>query len=387
MADRGFHDSGPVDAVANFASRALLIQISQRTVMQLRLQLSERILGTPLRLLEQVGSPRLLVALADDTFAISSALTIVPALCSNLATMAVCLIYLGWLSVSVLLGLMGFMLVGIVTYQRIAAIAQRYLRRRVWNRTICSSTTAASRKEQRNSSYIETGAKSFLKSSAFERRFVPSIQYHRHDDLRGSRQLGSFSLFRADRARAFPHAAAGYVDPRTLIGYTLIILYMKTPIEIVLALLPMVARARVALRQLERLGLQLTTLPAEVSQDVQPRSYRSPLTLEFDGITHSYRREGEEGSFTLGPIDLSFRSGEVIFVVGGNGSGKTTLAKLVTGLYVPESGNIRLNGMTITDERGIIIASTLRPSSRISFCSRASLALRDQILIRGPPII
>ncbi|HEU5459371.1 MAG TPA: ABC transporter transmembrane domain-containing protein, partial [Pyrinomonadaceae bacterium] len=67
--------------LANFASRALLIQISQRAVLQLRLQLSERILATPLRLLEQVGGPRLLVALSDDTFAISSALTIVPSLC------------------------------------------------------------------------------------------------------------------------------------------------------------------------------------------------------------------------------------------------------------------------------------------------------------------
>jgi putative ATP-binding cassette transporter len=36
--------------------------------------------------------------------------------------------------------------------------------------------------------------------------------------------------------------------------------------------------------------------------------------------------------------------------VGGNGSGKTTLAKLLTGLYAPESGAIRMNGQPITDE-------------------------------------
>jgi putative ATP-binding cassette transporter len=36
--------------------------------------------------------------------------------------------------------------------------------------------------------------------------------------------------------------------------------------------------------------------------------------------------------------------------VGGNGSGKTTLAKLLIGLYSPETGEIRLDGRSITDE-------------------------------------
>jgi putative ATP-binding cassette transporter len=52
----------------------------------------------------------------------------------------------------------------------------------------------------------------------------------------------------------------------------------------------------------------------------------------------------------LGPIDFTLYSGELLFLTGGNGSGKTTLAKILTGLYVPEAGTIRLNGELITDE-------------------------------------
>ncbi len=61
----------------------------------------------------------------------------------------------------------------------------------------------------------------------------------------------------------------------------------------------------------------------------------------------------EDGSgFRLGPLDLVFEPGQITFVVGGNGSGKSTLAKLITGLYVPRTGTISLNGEPI-DHRNI----------------------------------
>jgi len=41
----------------------------------------------------------------------------------------------------------------------------------------------------------------------------------------------------------------------------------------------------------------------------------------------------------------------LVFITGGNGSGKTTLAKLLVGLYIPQQGEIRLDGQPITDER------------------------------------
>jgi putative ATP-binding cassette transporter len=71
--------------------------------------------------------------------------------------------------------------------------------------------------------------------------------------------------------------------------------------------------------------------------------------LELENVTHAYHHEKEDTDFTLGPLNLSFRPGEVVFLVGGNGSGKSTFAKILTGLYVPESGKIRLDGKSITD--------------------------------------
>jgi putative ATP-binding cassette transporter len=60
--------------------------------------------------------------------------------------------------------------------------------------------------------------------------------------------------------------------------------------------------------------------------------------------------ERENSSFTLGPLDLTFYPGEITFIVGGNGSGKTTLAKLIAGLYIPQTGEIRVDGKPVTDK-------------------------------------
>jgi len=46
---------------------------------------------------------------------------------------------------------------------------------------------------------------------------------------------------------------------------------------------------------------------------------------------------------------MMLEAGETIFLVGGNGSGKTTFAKVLTGLYQPESGEIRLADQLIGD--------------------------------------
>jgi putative ATP-binding cassette transporter len=67
-------------------------------------------------------------------------------------------------------------------------------------------------------------------------------------------------------------------------------------------------------------------------------------------VTHAYYQEREDNNFTLGPINLVIEPGELIFLVGGNGSGKTTIAKLLTGLYSPDSGMLYLDQRPVTDE-------------------------------------
>ncbi|TWF74850.1 ATP-binding cassette subfamily B protein [Pseudonocardia hierapolitana] len=60
----------------------------------------------------------------------------------------------------------------------------------------------------------------------------------------------------------------------------------------------------------------------------------------------SFRYPGQEQQAVNG-VSCTLRRGEVIALVGENGSGKSTLAKLITGLYLAESGTVSWDGVDI----------------------------------------
>lgn len=65
-----------------------------------------------------------------------------------------------------------------------------------------------------------------------------------------------------------------------------------------------------------------------------------PLEIEFRDVCFSY-----EEDVLFDHFNLTIHAGEKLAIVGVNGAGKTTLVKLLCGLYEPDSGEIRINGI------------------------------------------
>jgi NitT/TauT family transport system ATP-binding protein len=87
---------------------------------------------------------------------------------------------------------------------------------------------------------------------------------------------------------------------------------------------------------------------APVKRDSRAASLQAVRNvIEISGVSKTYRtRDGEVPS--LRPIDFNVRDGEFLVVVGPSGCGKTTLLKMLAGLLPPSSGEIRIEGHTIT---------------------------------------
>ncbi|HMK90232.1 MAG TPA: type I secretion system permease/ATPase [Methylocystis sp.] len=92
---------------------------------------------------------------------------------------------------------------------------------------------------------------------------------------------------------------------------------------------------------IDRLGdiLNMPTEPLNLAHGNLPTAKGA---IEFRNVTFRYRAGAPEA---LKNISLSIRPGEVIGVVGRSGSGKSTLAKLIQRFYIPEEGQVLVDGV------------------------------------------
>lgn len=71
-------------------------------------------------------------------------------------------------------------------------------------------------------------------------------------------------------------------------------------------------------------------------------------SIDFSHVSFSYPGADREA---LHDISVSIRSGERIAIVGENGSGKSTFISLLTGMFSPDSGEIRIDGLPVEQHK------------------------------------
>ena len=90
---------------------------------------------------------------------------------------------------------------------------------------------------------------------------------------------------------------------------------------------------------------QVMEMPSERHED---RDYvnRPDLqgAIEFDGVNFAYPNQEIQA---LREVSLKIKAGEKVAIIGRIGSGKTTIEKLILGLYEPDDGAVRIDGIDL----------------------------------------
>ncbi|GJL56410.1 MAG: ABC transporter ATP-binding protein [Nitrospirales bacterium] len=355
----GFCVVSVIILLSRVLSQIVLVSLGQEMIANLRMQLSRKVLGSPIRHMEELGAHRVLATLTDDVAAMATAFVTLPMLCVQLATVVGCLAYLGWLSWQLVVVVIMFIAVGVLSFRLHEAHALKALtsareagdRLHHVFRAMTDGMKELKMHRDRRAAFFSQGLQTAVHT--YRQAFVSGMTTY---TIAGA--WSSLLLYTMIGLLLFGVPLMYDLSAEATTGYILVLLYLMSPLELIVEALPGLGRASVALKKVQNLGLSLSS-DVQVQDDMPDSLSSLPSVshgdsiileqVELVGVTHNYHHEREDRPFLLGPIDVSFYSGEVVFLIGGNGSGKTTLAMLLLGLYVPENGEIRVNGAPILD--------------------------------------
>ena len=134
----------------------------------------------------------------------------------------------------------------------------------------------------------------------------------------------------------------GDLDMVTAASVVAVVLFSVAPLFQLLLGIPFFTKAEIALTQLQELEQELDA--ADETRETRPEAPPQPdapfQRIRLEHVVYHYGRQGNGDAFTLGPLSLELRKGELLILAGGNGSGKSTLLKVLAGLYTPHSGTL-----------------------------------------------
>jgi putative ATP-binding cassette transporter len=322
--------------------------VGQHIIAKLRKELGEKVLSAPIEQIERYRSHRLIPVLTHDVDTISDFAFAFAPLAISLTVTLGCMGYLAMLSWPMFLLLVAALIIGTVV---------QFLAQGAGIKGFMAARDAED-ELQKHYNAIAEGAKELrINRPRRQRMFVSGIQATA--DFICKTQVRSINIFVI--AKTFGSMLFFVViglalalqtlwpsaDKSVMSGFVLVLLYMKGPLEHLIGTLPIVSRAQIAFRRIAQLSEQFSSPEPHLLLNDHGQQANPVHSLQLNNVSYAFPAVEGNDPFTLGPVNLNIRQGDIVFIVGENGCGKTTLIKLLLGLYAPQQGQILLNGQAI----------------------------------------
>ena len=131
------------------------------------------------------------------------------------------------------------------------------------------------------------------------------------------------------------------LDMGALIATMMLIWRILGPLQTLCSMLPRIEQLKNSIEQINR----LVNIDIEHQSAVVKRPIESLIgNIRLTNVGLRYTMDVEP---VFVGLDVEAQAGEVIAITGSNGSGKSSLLKLINGLYQPQTGTIRIDGVNI----------------------------------------
>jgi len=244
--------------VVRYVGDYLLTYLTEQATLHLRLTLCRRVLLVPLRALEELGPARVNNMLVSDLPAVVGAMALIPLLSLNLTIVAGSLVFMGFLSWRLLMGVLVFLVLGVVAYQlpllrgHAHIKAQREKSDELFRHFhgVINGVKELKLHHHRRKAFLEgqlqaTAVQLQKHSVAAQRAFSSAVSW------------GQVLIFVLIGVVAFALPSFTPVSTPSLTGYAFAILYMVGPVQIILNSVAQLSRASVSMDRVEDIGVKL----------------------------------------------------------------------------------------------------------------------------------
>ncbi|AXP09355.1 multidrug ABC transporter permease/ATP-binding protein [Campylobacter hepaticus] len=313
----------------------------QNFIFKMQRRVVKQILDTPLLKIAKIGKAKILASLGSDIRNISFGLLRLPDFLQSSILIFCTSIYLYYLSKPIFILCMIWIMVVFLTNNFLMIKVYQYFRKARENDDAL----------QNNYQNILDGHKELL-MNRYRAKLYYEDEFEKNAKLKKKNStLGNFfnnlsnnwtnvsllALVGVEFYLALKFQWASVADATTI---ALSILFLRTPLVSMIGSFPTLLLAKIALDKIAKLELDTYV------KNFKKISYINDWErIIFKDIEFTY-----DGNFSLNPVNIELKKGELVFLIGKNGSGKSTFCMLLTGLFKASKGRIYLDNMLINDD-------------------------------------
>lgn len=366
--------------VTTFVSQYALTRLGHKFVYELRTKLVKQIIDTTVPQIDHLGSARLLASLSSDIQSITVAFVRMPELVQGVILSVGVGLYLGWLSLPLLLIVMFWIAMTIwISTLLVKHVYTHLTKLREINDVLY----------QDYQSIIEGRKELALNQHRAEKLYTDDFLAHAKSYEKTVTKSDTFHLSAVNWSNIMMFASIGVIFAiSNYLGismgiattFSLTILFMQSPLLHAVGAYPTLQTAQVALDKIQSLELaeyqplfrtdntsqhwqtiSLTDVNyrynvsnnsvSNASDNASDNASNSSVSNSNDtGAQALIAKDSDHSGNILKDVNLTLRRGDVVFLIGANGSGKSTLAKIITGIFTPTTGAVTIDKQPVNSQ-------------------------------------